>query len=135
MAYYTRAEAEGAVNFSFTATSKPTATQVDDIIAKIEDEINGMLTALGVDPPATSTFLSTGAQYGSLMMIELSIHRDSNVANSRAEMYRRLWESWKKSLMKNPDQINDPATNTKGGADVDGKVDEDHQFKVDDEQW
>lgn len=135
MGYYTRASAEGAVGFDFTATSRPTADQVDTMILEVEDEINGCLAELGVDPPATSSYLATGAKYGSLMNIELAIYRDNNNKKSRAEMWRKLWEAWKKDLLEHPDKINDSATSTKGGADLDGGVDEDHQFLSDDIQW
>ena len=48
MAYITEAHIEGELSYSITDTTQPTSTEVTDIIADIEAEVNGHLYSVGV---------------------------------------------------------------------------------------
>lgn len=53
MAYITTADVEREVSFDFTATTTPTAAQVETFIAQVEAELNGILAAAGAIVPVT----------------------------------------------------------------------------------
>jgi len=55
MAYLTVADIERELSLDFSSTTEPTDTEISEFITQVEAELNGVLSAVGVTIPVSST--------------------------------------------------------------------------------
>jgi hypothetical protein len=110
--YCTASDIQGMLGYDteFTNTSKPTVTQVNDIITNITSEINTRLEAIGVTLPVTdSNVLNVVERYckiGSAGLVGLTYYSsNNNIEGGQADYFYKDYKQWLTDITDKPELV------------------------------
>lgn len=117
MAYCVIADVEAinALRGSYSATTKPTSTQVTGMIDMIYAEINAVLSSAGVTVPVTTTdFMKLTNALGAAAMAEAAAGMPGKSENKDPRDWR--WEKYERNLemLKNDPSLSGGSASTSG---------------------
>jgi hypothetical protein len=110
--YCSAEDVQGMLGYdtTYSATTKPTLTQVNDIITNITSEIDSRLECISVTVPVTdSNVLNVIERYcklGSAGLVGLTYYSsNNNIDGGQSDYFYKDYKQWLKDITNNPELL------------------------------